>query len=47
MLGERVMDYQNKQAVNVRQELFLKCFEKVNWIIHTYNAVIIINHINW
>ena len=30
MLGERVMDYQNKQAVNVRQELFLKCFSKVN-----------------
>ena len=29
MLGERVMYYQNKQAVNVRQELFLKCFEKV------------------
>ena len=24
------MDYQNKQAVNVRQELFLKCFSKVN-----------------
>lgn len=24
------MEYQTKQAVNVRQELFLKCFPKVN-----------------
>ena len=30
MLGERVMEYQTNQVVNVRQELFLKCFSKVN-----------------
>ena len=30
MLGERVMDYQINQAINVKQKLFLKYFVKVN-----------------
>ena len=30
MLGEKIMEYQTNQAINVKQELFLKYFVKVN-----------------
>lgn len=30
MLGEKIMEYQTNQAINVKQELFLKYFVEVN-----------------
>lgn len=29
-VGEKLMNYRNNQAVNVKQKLFLKCFNKIN-----------------